>query len=209
MMIKLTNTGVALNEKPKQRETNKSILIWSHENLEFAFNPNTTRRFAILHCTYTTCIDMIDFIDNITLVDAIVLDWHTPKMQNTEPRALQKYTIDSKASLEFQCPDYFNGFLNGNVAKNSHIPYEYNELKKAVPKYSANDSEVSAPWWMIFRNKTNNNLVLQRTSIRSGIESVGEQLEKARICSDMILKSCIVDTVSLRTFCNSLFIITS
>lgn len=211
MMVRMSNLRLARNETSKQNETSKLILVWSAEN-EFAFNPKTVQRFAILNCSYTTCFNMKDFIVNITHIDAIVLDWYSPKMQNTEPRILQKFTVDSKYSSEFKCPDYFNGFLNASFAKNSDIPYDYiefNNEEKVVPKNSVHFSEVTNPSWMRFRNKTNDNLTLELISNRPFVELIGDQLKKARMCSNMVLKSHFVDNVLLMTFCNSLFTITS
>lgn len=210
MMVRITTVGLARTEIPEESETPKFILLLPQENHEFPFYQKAVQRFAVLNCTYTTCWDIKDFMDNITYIDAIVLDWYSPKMQYTAPRVLQKYIFDSIDSLEYQCPDYFNGLLN------SDISYEYIEFKneeKIGPKNSVYFSGVSGPWWMRFlmrfRNKTNDNLLLRLTSIGPWMELLRDQLENARMCSDMVLKSRIVDNAHFMTFCNSLFTITN
>lgn len=216
MMVRITTVGLARSEIPLETESPKIILVLSPENHEFALNQKAVHRFAVLNCTYTTCWDIKDFMDNITYIDAIVLDWYSSQMHYTAPRVLQKYTFDSIDPLESQCPDYFNGLLNSHIAKNSDIPYDYIEFtneEKITPKNSAHRSGVTSPWWMRFlmkfRNKTNDSLVPRLTSIRPWKELVEDQLEKARICSDIVLKSRIVDNVPFMSFCNFLFTITS
>lgn len=210
MLIRITNMSMARNEEPEHRETPKLILIWSQENQEFAFNQQTIQRFAVLNCTYTTCWDMKNFVDNITHIDAIVLEWMTSKMLHPKPRVLQKYTVDSIDSSEFQCPNYFNGLLNGNIAENSDTPYENEE--NIEPRNSVHFSDATGSWWerfLIFTNETNVNLVLQLTSNRAWYKLLGDQLDKVRKCSDMGLKTLIVDNVQFMSFCDSVFIITS